>query len=417
MIAEIISIGDELTSGQRLDTNSQWLSERLGELGIRVAFHTTVADDLEANVLVLRAAIDRADIVIASGGLGPTADDLTRDAIALVTGRELVLDVGALAHLRAIFALFGRDMPERNVVQAMFPAGSRQIPNPNGTAPGIDMEVPRDGRGPCRLIALPGVPAEMRGMWEATVSAELARLAGAVRVIRHRRIKCFGVGESHLEKMLPDMIRRGRVPSVGITVSQATITLRITAEGETPEAAMATMAPTIATIRECLGEVVFGEEDDELWDVVARLLAQSRRTLATIEWGTGGLVAHQLSELPDVAPFFLGCIVVPGVASLERLLGISASLVAKHGGASAEVVEAMAAAGRERFASDYVLAVGDQPILDRANPTPPRAWYALATSGEVIVRSAPAIGDPSIQRVRAAKQALNMLRLAMLRGS
>ena len=136
MRAEVISIGDELTSGQRLDTNTQWLSRRLGELGVETAFHTTVADDLDANVAVFRAAIERADIVIASGGLGPTADDLTREALARAAGRDLVFDEGALRHIEQLFARRSRPMPERNKVQAWFPAGSRVVPNPQGTARG-----------------------------------------------------------------------------------------------------------------------------------------------------------------------------------------------------------------------------------------------------------------------------------------
>ena len=165
MPAEIIAIGDELTSGQRLDTNSQWLSERLGELGVPVAFHTTVGDDLEDNVAVFRTAIDRADIVVATGGLGPTADDLTREAIAAAAGVELVQDDAALAHIRNLFARRSREMPERNMLQAQFPRGSRVVPNPHGTAPGIDLTVPRSCGPPCRVFALPGVPAEMFAMW------------------------------------------------------------------------------------------------------------------------------------------------------------------------------------------------------------------------------------------------------------
>ena len=252
MLAEIISIGDELTSGQRLDTNSQWLSMRLGELGVRVMYHTTVADDLEANVNVFRAAIERADVVVATGGLGPTADDLTRDAIAAATNRQLVLDAAALAHIERLFSRRQRPMPERNRVQAMFPEGSRVIPNPEGSALGLILTVPRECRphgprneqlqesstlpGECRLFALPGVPAEMKRMWEETVAPAIRAMLPAPRVICYRRIKCFGVGESDLEAMLPDLIRRGREPQVGITVSGATITLRIAAAGENPAA-------------------------------------------------------------------------------------------------------------------------------------------------------------------------------------
>src|SRR4051794_7890275 len=143
MRAEIISIGDELTSGQRLDTNSQWLSTRLGELGVKVMYHTTVADDLEANVQVFRQAVERAELVIATGGLGPTADDLTRDAIAAAAGVDLVFDADSFSHIESLFSRRKRPMPERNRVQAMFPRGSRAIANREGTAPGIDIEIPR----------------------------------------------------------------------------------------------------------------------------------------------------------------------------------------------------------------------------------------------------------------------------------
>src|SRR5215470_13899511 len=199
MPAEIIAIGDELTSGQRLDTNSQWLSERLGEIGIPVAFHTTVGDDLENNIAVFRTAIDRAEIVVASGGLGPTADDLTRDAIAAAAGVELYEDADALAHIQNLFARRKRAMPERNKLQAQFPRGSRVVPNPEGTAPGIDLTVPRSCGPACRVFALPGVPAEMFTMWNETVKPALVGSQSASRVICHRRIKCFGVGESDLE--------------------------------------------------------------------------------------------------------------------------------------------------------------------------------------------------------------------------
>ena len=299
MLAEVISIGDEEASpsGQRLDTNSQWLSTQLGMLGVAVGFHTTVADNLDANVQVFQqAAIERADIVVASGGLGPTADDLTREAIAAATGRPLELDQQALDYITALFARRKRPMPESNRLQAFFPAASRVVPNPTGSAPGIDIDAPREGRKPCRIFALPGVPAEMKRMWDETVAPAIAGMFESPRVIRHRRIKCFGVGESDLEAMLPDLIRRGRNPQVGITVSGATITLRITAAGATAADCLAAMEPTVATIHECLGTIVYGEEDDELEDAILRLLIDQKKTLSTAESGTGGLIADSLSR-------------------------------------------------------------------------------------------------------------------------
>jgi nicotinamide-nucleotide amidase len=422
MRAEIIAIGDELTSGQRLDTNSQWLSQRLAELGVPVAFHTTVGDDLDANVTVFRHAIDRAEIVVATGGLGPTADDLTREALALAAGVDLVQDDAALAHLRALFARRGRPMPERNVLQAQFPRGSRPIPNPHGTAPGIDFKVPRSSGAPCRVFALPGVPAEMFAMWKASVAPAIATALPSSRVIRHRRIKCFGAGESDIEAMLPDMIRRKREPLVGITVSDATITLRITASGPDEAACLQAMEPTVAEIREKLGALVFGEEDDELEDAVVRLLKERNRTVATAEWATGGLVSQWLSEASlDHGPFS-GGVVIHNIAAAEPLLGISIPVGSESG---AQTAELLARAVRDKTGSDYgigvaafppiqsdagVLVVGRRDQVERTG----MLQVALAAGNDVRVKAFPLASHPAITQPRAAKQALNILRLTIL---
>jgi nicotinamide-nucleotide amidase len=403
MRAEIVSIGDEFTSGQRLDTNSQWLSERLGEIGVPVAFHTTVGDRLADNVLVFRQAAERADIVVVTGGLGPTADDLTRQALADVAGVPLVRDEASLAHIRALFARRKREMPPANEVQAMFPQGSRPIPNPNGSAPGIDMELPRAGGKPARVFALPGVPAEMKEMWAATVAPAIQALLGAKKVIAHYRIKCFGVGESDLEAMLPDLIARQRYPLVGITVHQATITLRITAEGETAEAARAAMQPTIDTIHECLGDLIFGYEDEELQDVVVRLLNQYGADLVVIEMGTGGLISHWISECEGGADVLkAGYVVVPpGLWAFDSTdeQGFCAPLIRKS------------LAEWEGPTSNYKLVTG--PLL----PGPAsegRMAIALENGGDLSIRSFPLAGHPEIVKPRAAKQALNLLRLHLL---
>jgi nicotinamide-nucleotide amidase len=402
---------------ERLDTNSQWLSQRLGELGIAVRFHTTVADDLEANVLVFRQAVERADIVIATGGLGPTADDLTREALAQVLGVELVLDEASLTHIRALFARRKRDMPERNVVQAMFPRGSRAIPNPEGTAPGVAAEIPRLGSlAAAHLFALPGVPDEMQEMWQQTVAPAIRGLGGGAQVIRHRRIKCFGVGESDLEQMLPDIIRRGRVPQVGITVSGATITLRITASGSDEAECHEAMLPTIATIHQCLGNLVFGDEDDELEHAVARLLAARDGTLSTVEWGTGGLIADRLGDVPEAKGRYLGGLVIPSERSLVESLRVAADMVRDCGPKSPQVTQAMAQRCRELFGTDYALAIGDFPEYLPEASEPGQFHYALASPAGVEVKSTHFAGHPSILKIRAAKQALNLLRLRLLAG-
>src|SRR5262245_9855781 len=367
MRAEIISIGDELTTGQRLDTNSQWLAERLLEIGVPVAFHTTVGDQLVDNVLVFRQACDRADGVVVTGGLGPTADDLTRHALAELAGAPLVQDDASLEHIKALFARRKREMPPANVIQAQFPKGSRPIFNPNGSAPGIDIAIPRAVGKPARIFALPGVPVEMKEMWSATVAPAIGEWLGIKRVITHYRIKCFGVGESDLEAMLPDIIARNRYPLVGITVSQATITLRITAEGDTAATVRAAMQPTIDTIHECLGDLIFGYEDDELEDAVVRQLRSRRETLALVEWGTGGLLADWLSECAGSPGVFEGSLVVRNHVALDSMLALSDQSWKDEGFRSASFACELARAGRERFGTDWVLAVGPFPSESEAD--------------------------------------------------
>lgn len=299
LIAEVLSIGDEMTSGARLDTNSAWLSQRLGELGVQVRFHSTVGDSLQDNVDVFQIAASRADVVIATGGLGPTADDLTRDALSIVSGRPLVLQTAALAHIESLFRGRGREMPPRNRVQAMFPEGSLEIFNPQGTAPGIDLTLPRPGGGAARVFALPGVPAEMKGMFQQVVAPRLVeQMGGRRRVIRQAVVKCFGLGESDMEAKLGDMIARERAPRVGITVSAATISLRITAEADDEATCWRMIEATRQEILRCAGEYVFGEgEDCELQDAVGQILADRGQRLATLEAGHGSMLAGWLAGI------------------------------------------------------------------------------------------------------------------------
>ena len=402
MIGEVVAMAMNFTSGERLDTNSQWISRRLTELGVRVGFHSTVGDDLAANVSVFRLAIDRADIVIASGGLGPTADDLTREALAQATRGELYLDEQALADIRALFARRGREMPARNEVQAMFPTGSRAIPNPHGSAPGIAMQIAREGRCPCWFFALPGVPAELFEMWDQTVGPAVAEATGRRRVIRHRSIKCFGVGESHLEQMLPDIIRRGRVPSVGLTVHEGTITLRITSEGATEAECFASMEETIGTIHQCLGSLVFGSENDELENAIGRLLSSRRQTLATVEWGTGGLLARYLSGAQEIKPWYLGDLLVPNPAAATKLLRLPSTIWESNASTSAAAAEALALAIRDNTGAEFGLAVSDVPALPAAGSEPNSFHVALATPGGVLSRGFPYAAHPAIAQALAS---------------
>jgi nicotinamide-nucleotide amidase len=257
-------------------------------------------------------------------------------------------------------------------------------------------------------------------MWEATVEPSIRAMAGGARMIRHRRIKCFGVGESELESKLPDLIRRGRVPSVGITVHGATITLRITAEGDTPEACEAAMAPTITTIRQCLGELVFGEEDDELEHAVVRLLRTKHKKLATAEWGSGGMIAHWLSEVADSRTCYLGGMVLPNIKAVYNLVQPAGRAAVSESrpdeaGFRRLLVEQMAGACRELFGADYGLAVGELPAIDPQAAEAAKLWIAVASDAGTKAVSAPYIGHPDILKARGGKQALNLLRLTLMR--
>jgi nicotinamide-nucleotide amidase len=330
----------------------------------------------------------------------------------MATGVELVQDDESLAHIRNLFAQRRRAMPDQNVRQAQFPRGSRPVPNAQGTAPGIALEVRRPCCPPCRVFALPGVPAEMVALWEESVGPAIAAARPSRRVICHRRLKVFGAGESDIEAMLPDMIRRKREPLVGITVSGATITLRITASGPNESACRRAMEPTLAQIREILGVLVFGEEDDELQHAVVRLLDERRQTAAVAEWATDGLVSHWLAEASAAGNSFVGGIVARNVASLKGLLNIDP---APDSLASPQTASALARAVRDQLGADYGLGVAAFPPEDlRSTGT----WHvAVASEGDMIVKGFPLAGHPAIKTTRSAKQALNLLRLALLRKS
>ena len=402
MLAEVIAIGDELTSGQRLDTNSQWLSRELGLIGISVGYHTTVCDTLEAGIEAFSVAARRAEVVVATGGLGPTADDLTRDVLAAVAEVPLVCDAAALQCVEARFARRGMEMPESNRRQACFPEGSQPVPNPDGTAPGIDLPLPGDacwgrGRG-SRIIALPGVPAEMRRMWRETVGPALEAHADGRRVLRHRRLKCFGAGESAIEAMLPGLNERGRDPIVGITADEATITLRISAWADDEVGCQLKIDDTERLIRDALGRLVYGVEDDEVEDAAVAALLQSADSLASVEAGTAGRVVSlmaqaagrcSLAQRPAPA-VFRGGLVLPELAADRGALAAAALDAASRQGASIGLAVGPLRPAGERQAVDIAIARGGRDELVEH----------LLGGGEIAL-------------ARAAKAALDQVRLLL----
>ena len=429
--AEILSIGDELTSGQRLDTNSQWLSEQLGNLGVKAVFHTTVGDSMSDNVDAFRTAARRVDIVVSTGGLGPTADDLTREAMAEAFHLQLELRQEALEHIESLFALRKRPMPEQNRSQAMFPVGSRIIDNPHGTAPGVDLVAPHvqsNDSGQCRFFALPGVPAEMMQMFKATVEPRLTQEmgVGAQRWYFHS-LKVFGIGESDVEKMLPNLIHRDRDPIVGITVSKATITLRIAALCSSESEFQDKIQSTLEEIRDQLGQLVFGEGDIDIDEAVHRLLAERGETLGVLEIGSGAWIQHALARLSQ--PRVKGLVTSRWFESMGSMYGtgnrvedFDANDAMDPNVSNKKITNALSRAA-ERFRQehdlDLCLAAGIYPTGEAVAASEKLASsdlsFSLARKGKETKQSTVSLGaHPDVLYYRLAKAGLNFLRLELL---
>lgn len=324
VVAEIVSVGDEIVSGYILDTNSSFLSRSLAEIGVRTLYHTTVCDDMKAMTEAFAVALRRADVVICTGGLGPTQDDLTRQAAAEVLGVELEFDQPSFDHTSALFKNRGRNMPESNRIQAYFPKGSRVIFNPNGTAPGFVVEWKRDRvpaapfsvgtlksgddlHGEFVFLAFPGVPAELYEMWKgnegrAAVERYLDHVLGKDRTVyRTKLIHSFGLGESAVEAKLPGLIDRDHFPTVGITAKESVITLRVFAEGQTEEECEGQIDEISREVFTKIGDYVFGEDDVTLAQALGANLRPQCRKVGVLEWGTRGKLAGLLE--PDVLAF------------------------------------------------------------------------------------------------------------------
>ncbi|MDR3637564.1 MAG: competence/damage-inducible protein A [Isosphaeraceae bacterium] len=413
MKAEIIAIGNELVSGQSLDTNSQWLSRELGRIGIAVRFHTTLGDDLQENVDAFHVAFNRAELVLMSGGLGPTQDDLTREALAHVAGVPLVEDAVSLAAIEAMFARRNRPMAPRNRVQAFLPEGAEALPNRVGTAPGIWMRV-----GPSLVGCLPGVPHEMRLMYDEQVLPRLRQAGFVTRAIVQRKINMFGKGESDIEAEAMDLTARGRVPEVGITAHEATISLRVVGEGATEDEARRMMEPTIALINERFGPLIVGEGKEDVADGLVKLLASTGKTLATAESCTGGLIAHLITAIPGVSAYYPGGVVSYANEAKVQLLGVPRELLEAHGAVSPEVAAAMAVGVRDRFGADLGLSVTGVAGPTGGSPEKPvgLVYLGLVTDKGVETRRLD-IGPEQPREViqqRSAKHALNWARIALL---
>lgn len=410
MKAEIIAAGSELVSGQKLDTNSRLLSRRLEDLGIGVRFHTAVGDDLDETVSAFRIARERADLVIVGGGLGPTQDDLTREALARLANAPLREDPESLRSIRLFFARRHREMPERNRVQALLPEGAEMLPNRVGTAPGVWLRCDET-----TFVCLPGVPYELSIMFEEQAVPRLKASGWANRTIVHHVIHLFGRGESDIEAEALDLTVRGRVPEVGITASDATISFRVSAEGADEEKARALMEPTLREIRRRFDTWIVGEGDETVAD---GLVAQLRRTGATIalaESCTGGLIAQKITAIPGVSAYFPGGVVCYSNDAKVDLLGVPRELIERFGAVSPQTAEALAQGARERFRSDIAIGVTGIAGPDGGTEEKPvgLVHLGLATAEGTANRKLELGPEQprSVIQSRAAQHALNWARL------
>jgi nicotinamide-nucleotide amidase len=411
--AWIIAVGTELMLGQTVDTNTAWLAERLAGLGVRAVRHLTVPDELAPLADVLRKAAAAADLVVLTGGLGPTEDDLTRFALARALDVELKTDAESLEQIRAFFARRGREMPEHNVIQAQIPEGGQAIRNAWGTAPGIRVAI---NGTPC--YALPGVPHEMQAMFERHVRPVVQEAARG-RVLRTRRLHCTGVSESQVGEALAPLMRRGRNPDVGTTAEIGVITVRINALADSPETADQRLDSAEQQVRERLGDSVFGRDDQTLASVVLERLIDRKATLSTAESCTGGMIGTLLTDVPGSSRAYLGGAVSYSNDLKQSLLGVPKEMLAREGAVSEAVARTMAEGARGRFKSDYALSVTGIAGPGGGSPAKPVGLVHVGLAGPEgpAVRTCRFGSDAPRQaiRMRAARAALNLLRLALVR--
>ena len=395
--AEIIAIGDELTSGVRLDTNTQWVSKKLEELGIRVAFQTTVGDDLQDMKSAFQTATQRATLIITTGGLGPTADDLTRHAIAEVGEVKLLRNEQVFNHIREMYASRDIEMPPNNEIQAWFPTGSTIIENPEGTAPGIEFSSPDNLTDPFsgyRIFSFPGVPAELKQMWSTSAESRIRELFSIQLTTHHHTLHCFGSGESAIEMLIPDLTERGRDPLVGITASAATISLRVATQGKDVTECQRKIEPTINSIRERLGDLVYGENYAQLEDALIILLNEKNKTISLTDHGLHGQVATRISQADKDQSRLIGSYFGSDIDHLEDLIAATADIMVTIGPVNR--TESLVDKGESHF---------ELTIEDHSSDKVKSETHHIRYRGHT-----------SWREIRAVKDVLNKLRLFLVQS-
>jgi nicotinamide-nucleotide amidase len=410
LTAEIIAIGSELLTPSRTDTNSLWLTEKLNGSGIEVKLKTIVGDDDARLDETIRDALKRSSVVITTGGLGPTEDDITRKIAARAMVRRLMLDEKVLENIRARFLSFGRSMPEINSRQAMVIEGAEVLDNPHGTAPGMYIE--HEGRA---VVLLPGPPREMRPMFESFVQPKLAAKAGDVRVVR-RTLRVAGMGESAVDERIAPIYTQYKNPQTTILFNQSEIEIHLTAQAKTEAEAELLLDGLAGQIEERLGHAIFAFRGEKMEEVVGLRLAVGGFTLAVAESCTGGLIAGRLTDVPGSSVYFKEGVVAYSNEAKIRSLGVDAELIMRHGAVSAPVAEAMAEGVRRRADTDFGLSVTG--IAGPGGGTEEKpvglVFIALADDAHTEHRKLMIPGDRHLIRWRASQAALDLLRRRLI---
>jgi nicotinamide-nucleotide amidase len=411
MRAEVVGIGTEILLGQIANTNAREISERLAEAGIDVLHHQVVGDNVGRIAEALRLALSRADVVVATGGLGPTGDDITRQALAEASGLKLSRRSEIEDFLRDKFRRMGREMPESNLVQADVPDGARYILPDRGTAPGLVMEV----EGGKRLYAIPGVPAEMREMLEGSILPELRERAEP-RTLVSRQVRVVGVPEARIGELLEDLFRSSENPTVAFLASAGEVRIRLTAAASNRAEAVELIRPVEEDVRSRLGDAVFGADEDSLEGTVAGLLSERELLLACAESLTGGSLGARISAIPRASTYFLGSAVCYSRDAKRDVLGIPEEILDGPGTVSEECAIAMARGARRAYGADIGLSTTGVAGPDPLEGKPPGTLFVgLVADGAEEVRALRAPGDRDQVRRWAEQTALDLLRRHLVR--
>ncbi len=404
--AEIIAIGSEMLTPFRLDTNSLWLTERLNSMGVEVKLKTVVGDDEARLEETVRDAMKRSEIVIATGGLGPTEDDITRKIFARVLKRQLILEDAILEKIRARFARRNMPMPEINARQALVIHGAQILENGNGTAPGMLIT-----EGKCTVVLLPGPPREMKPIFDASVAPALKQRMGDMLIVR-RTLSIFGLTESATDELAAPIYTKYRNPSTTILFKDGQIELHLTAQARGESGAVKLLDELAGRLDEVLGEYVFSRNNETLEEVVGQSLKMRGYTLATAESCTGGLLAGRITEVPGSSAYFLEGVVSYSNEAKIDLLRVPKKLIETHGAVSEQVAGAMAAGIRKRAGSTFGVGVTGVAGPGGGSHDKPvgLVYIALADDSQNTTRKFIFPGDRQFIRTLSVNAALDMVR-------